>query len=74
MHPVRISWAGPGNTGLCTAEFRRRYLDELEDRDHADALAHLDTLAHQGRLALLTATKDLAFSHARVLAERLGGD
>ncbi|HEX8094597.1 DUF488 domain-containing protein [Jatrophihabitans sp.] len=56
------------------AEFRRRYLDELRDSDHAEALAHLDTLAGQGRLTLLTATKDLTLSHAQILADRLAGD
>jgi uncharacterized protein YeaO (DUF488 family) len=55
-------------------EFRRRYLDELRDADHAEAMAHLNALARQGGLTLLTATKDLALSHAQVLAERLAGD
>jgi uncharacterized protein YeaO (DUF488 family) len=55
-------------------EFRRRYLDELEDTEHAGALAHLEALARQGRLTLLTATKNLTLSHAGVLAERLAGN
>src|SRR4051812_10328796 len=31
------------------AEFRRRYLDELEDAEHAGAMAHLDALMRRGR-------------------------
>jgi uncharacterized protein YeaO (DUF488 family) len=50
--------------------FRNRYLSELDDRDHAEALAHLQALT-DARLTLLTATRDLGISHARVLAERL---
>jgi uncharacterized protein YeaO (DUF488 family) len=55
-------------------DFRRRYLNELADTEHVDALAHLDALVRQGRLTLLTATRDLTLSHARVLAERLAGN
>lgn len=53
------------------AEFRRRYLTELDDRERAEALAKLNALARQGDLTLLTATKDLTLSAAVVLAERL---
>ncbi|HEV7206025.1 MAG TPA: DUF488 family protein [Jatrophihabitans sp.] len=53
------------------AEFRERYLVELDDADHAEAVAHLRTIARHDRIWLLTATKDLALSHARVLAERM---
>lgn len=53
------------------AEFERRYLTELEDTDHAEALTHLTALVRQGPLTLLTATKDPTLSHARVLAEQL---
>jgi uncharacterized protein YeaO (DUF488 family) len=56
------------------AEFRQRYLAELEDADHAEACAHLTTLARQDRLILLTAVRNLALSHASVLAEQLAGD
>ncbi|MGE0215384.1 DUF488 domain-containing protein [Mycolicibacterium sp.] len=50
-------------------EFARRYTDELRDPDRAAALAHLSSLAAQGRpLTLLTATKDTAISEAAVLA------
>lgn len=52
-------------------EFRRRYLAELADADHAEALAELEALARQGPLTLVTATKDLALSHAQVLADRV---
>lgn len=50
--------------------FRDRYLSELAGPDHSVALAHLLGLAEE-RLTLLTATRDLRISHARVLAERL---
>jgi uncharacterized protein YeaO (DUF488 family) len=42
--------------------------------DHPGALAHLEALGRQGKLTLVTATKDVALSHARVLAARLAGD
>lgn len=67
------------STGLCHwyghdpdrfSAFRDRYLTELDDPAHADALAHLRTLTDT-RVTLLTATSDLGISHARVLAERL---
>jgi len=50
--------------------FRERYLIELEDPAHTEPLAHLRNLTDT-RLTLLTATRDLGVSHARVLAERL---
>ncbi len=50
--------------------FREKYLSELVDLDHLEAFAHLRTLT-EARLTLLTATRDLGISHARVLAERL---
>ena len=50
--------------------FRDRYLTELDDESHAAALSHLQTLTN-ARLTLVTATRDLGISHARVLAERL---
>nr|WSX74705.1 DUF488 domain-containing protein [Streptomyces sp. NBC_00899] len=53
------------------AEFRRRYHAELADSGHHAAAAHLRDLAGQGRLTLLTATKDLDRSQAAVLAEWL---
>lgn len=52
------------------AAFRDRYLAELEAPANARALAHLSELT-SARLTLLTATRDLAFSPACVLAERL---
>ncbi len=51
------------------AEFRHRYLAELNDPERAEALAHLQEMMHQGHVTLLTATKDLAESHATILAE-----
>jgi uncharacterized protein YeaO (DUF488 family) len=53
------------------AEFRERYLTELDDAMHAEPVAFLHALAGERRLTLLTAAGDLARSHARVLAERL---
>lgn len=50
------------------AEFRRRYLAELDDPERAAAL---ETLRGRGRLTLLTATKDVPISHAAVLADLL---
>ena len=50
------------------AEFRRRYLAELRDEGHREAAAHLKELAADGRLTLLTATKDVDRSQAAVLA------
>jgi uncharacterized protein YeaO (DUF488 family) len=52
-------------------EFRRRYLAELRDPEHQQALRELDELAHRGRVTLLTATRDVEHSQAAVLADRL---
>ncbi|MFJ4845488.1 MULTISPECIES: DUF488 domain-containing protein [unclassified Streptomyces] len=54
------------------AEFRDRYIGELEDADHRPAVRHLRDLAAHGRVTLLTATKDLDRSEAAVLAQWLG--
>lgn len=54
------------------AEFRRRYRLELETGEQASALRHLQMLATERVLTLLTANKDPATSEAVVLAERLG--
>lgn len=51
-------------------EFRDRYVTELDDPAHVEALAHLRTLTGAS-LTLLTATRDVDISHARILAERL---
>jgi len=55
------------------AEFSRRYRTELQDPQHADALAHLRDLADDRPLTLLTATKHPDISEAEVLAELLRG-
>ena len=59
------------------AEFAERYHAELDDRERAEAVEEVLTLARQGGVVLLTATKDVEHSHATVLAtvlrERLGG-
>lgn len=52
-------------------EFRERYLSELEDAAHAQPLTHLRALTAGDGVTLLTASRDLDLSHARVLAERL---
>jgi uncharacterized protein YeaO (DUF488 family) len=50
------------------AEFSRRYRDELEDPDRAEALDRLRSLADEGTVTLLTATKRVEISEAAVLA------
>jgi uncharacterized protein YeaO (DUF488 family) len=52
-------------------EFSRRYQQELQDPERAEALAHLRELARQGPLTLLTATKRADISEAAVLAALL---
>ncbi|MFB7666101.1 DUF488 domain-containing protein [Kitasatospora sp. NPDC056138] len=54
-------------------EFRRRYLAELRDPDHQEALRSLADLADSGPLTLLTASRDVDHSQAAVLADRLSG-
>lgn len=56
------------------AEFRRRYLAELTRPPAAAALDRLRGLARQGPVTLLTATREVARSHAAVLAGSLGTD
>ncbi|WP_431677408.1 DUF488 domain-containing protein [Kitasatospora sp. KL5] len=56
------------------AEFRSRYLAELEEPEQAEALAHLRDLAARGPLTLLTATREADLSHAAALAELLSGE
>lgn len=52
-------------------EFSRRYRAELDDGEPAEALAHLKTLAHEGTITILTATKEIEISQAAVLADLL---
>jgi uncharacterized protein YeaO (DUF488 family) len=52
-------------------EFARRYRAELDDADHAEAVRHVRELARNGPVMLLTATKDVEISAARVLADLL---
>lgn len=54
-------------------EFARRYRAELDDGEQAEALARLRYLHRQGPLTLMTASKDLELSQARVLADLLTG-
>lgn len=53
------------------AQFKARYHDELDTPAKRAALDHLRTLSEDNPLTLLTATKDVAHSHAAVLAELL---
>ncbi|MGH6653911.1 MAG: DUF488 domain-containing protein [Actinocrinis sp.] len=53
------------------AEFRRRYLAELDEPERARAFAALRELAQGKAVLLLTATRDLEHSQAAVLAEQL---
>jgi uncharacterized protein YeaO (DUF488 family) len=53
------------------AEFRERYIGELAGPGPRAALGRLRTLAADGPLTLLTATRDAAHSQAAVLAELL---
>lgn len=52
-------------------EFRRRYLAELKEPEHAAALARLRDMAKHGHVTLLTATKDVETSQVAVLADLL---
>ncbi len=52
-------------------EFTRRYLDELRKPAAAAAVRHLEELAAQSTLTLLTATKVPDISEAAVLADLL---
>lgn len=54
------------------AEFRRRYLAELQAPAASAALARLRALAADGPVTLLTATRELDLSQAAVLAQVLG--
>ena len=55
-------------------EFRRRYTAELAQPGPREALARLRSLAEEKPVTLLTATKDLALSHAPILAELAAGE
>lgn len=50
-------------------EFARRYRDELEDPERAEALQHLRDLATRRNLTLLTASKAVEISEATVLVD-----
>lgn len=52
-------------------EFRRRYRVEMDHDPAAGAVADLRQAARRGPVVLVTATKDVEPSGARVLAERL---
>ncbi|MFZ2177970.1 MAG: DUF488 family protein [Rhodococcus sp. (in: high G+C Gram-positive bacteria)] len=52
-------------------EFRERYISELDTQEGQKALARVRELAAGRPIVLLTAVKDVAHSHAEVLAEYL---
>jgi uncharacterized protein YeaO (DUF488 family) len=54
-------------------EFARRYRNELARPPASEGLASLRTLAQEGGVVLVTATKDTEHSAAEVLLEVLGG-
>ena len=54
-------------------EFRRRYLTELKAPPAADVVQELRRLAEGAGVTLLTATRDVDRSGARVLADALRG-
>jgi uncharacterized protein YeaO (DUF488 family) len=54
-------------------EFARRYREELRRPPASEALAHLRAAARGRRIVLLTATRDVDRSGARVLRDRLAG-
>jgi uncharacterized protein YeaO (DUF488 family) len=49
-------------------EFAARYREELEDPERAAALEGIVAAAKTGRVSLLTATSELSFSHAPIIA------
>lgn len=53
------------------AEFARRYHDELDRPPASDAVRHLREVAHTRPTALVTATRDVDHSGARVLRDHL---
>ena len=55
-------------------EFVRRYCQELTGEEQAEAFEYLQRLHHNGRVILMTASRDLELSQARVLADLLGAD
>lgn len=52
-------------------EFRRRYHEELRAEHRAAAVDELVQWARAGRVTLLTATRDVRHSHARVLCDEV---
>ncbi|HET7415221.1 MAG TPA: DUF488 family protein [Arthrobacter sp.] len=54
-------------------EFKRRYREELDSDTGKEAFEHLQRIAGKGAITLLSASKDLNISQARVLADLLAG-
>jgi len=57
-----------------TAEFARRYCEELAGGEQSVALAHLREISTDHTVTLLTSTKDPVLSHLNVLIDLLSGD
>lgn len=55
-------------------EFRRRYREELDSENGRKAFDRLRELSDGRTMTLLTATKDVEYSQARVLADLLGDE
>jgi uncharacterized protein YeaO (DUF488 family) len=55
-------------------EFARRYRKELEHTDVADHISEIRARARTRRVTLVTATRDVEHSGARVLSDVLSGD
>ncbi|MEV5836141.1 DUF488 domain-containing protein [Nocardia sp. NPDC052112] len=55
-------------------EFRRRYLAELRDPQHRDAVEQLRAIAREHPVTLLTATSDIDHSQAAVLANWIAAE
>jgi len=53
------------------AEFRDRYMEELREPEQVERVGHLRSLASDGGVTLLTATKQPDISEAAVLADVL---
>ncbi|GAB3259995.1 DUF488 domain-containing protein [Arthrobacter pigmenti] len=52
-------------------EFKRRYREELDSDTGKEAFEQLQQIAGKGAITLLTASKDIDISQARVLADLL---
>lgn len=63
-----------GHDAAKFAEFRRRYITELDAPGPRNKLAEVHEMAADRPVTLLTATRDVSISQATVLAELLGAE